>query len=350
MCSDLSGYTYSKYAEERSSVNANSKAFSIEASASVFGIGGSGGYSQSNSMLTEDQFNQFKETQSAYKQTTCSSSSSNSAFNSAVGAVSNIIDPTVSVSYTNCLKIYATGVQINQNNGIGSRSLSLDVQFVTNTAGAQAYITGIKYYGPALCDITGSSLPKGANVTFNFKLTPGYVYSIICTLPANTPADGGISDVYLSTTPGGTYHALLFHSTPVNQLTSLQNQIKSLSARKDSISIGAYYARMYPGGPVPMYTSESVLSSFVAPFNGNIIALSGQAKTNTPCNGCSFVLSVRKNGVEAIPPVKNFPLNGKGSVATSNKFSAGDQLSLWFGASTATYIEATGWMVLTFDQ
>ncbi len=364
MCSDLSTYKFDTYSKEHASSNANSRAFAIDASASVLGIGGSAGYSQSNSQMSSDQFAEFKKTQSAYKQTGCSSSSSNSAFNNAVSTVSNVIDPNVSTSYTNCLKVYATGIQITQNSGVGSRSLSIDIQFVTNNLGASAYITGIKYVGPAVCTLNGPSLPKGANTTFNFKLVPDAVYSVICSLPPTTPADGKISDVYLSTTPGGTYHALLFHSVPVDQLTSLQNQVRTLSAsvqnqvrtlsaRRDSFSIGAYYSGSYQGGPMKI-NRDPYSCDFVAPFRGTIVYLSGRATRggygDAVNPGGAFVLSVRNNDVEIIPAVTNFPLNGSGYKKTNVKFNAGDRLSIWFGVSEIGDMKVAAWMMLTYDQ
>jgi hypothetical protein len=228
MCSDLSGYTYDEYSSQIGSTQANSEAVNVNAAASYFGIGGSVGVDTSKSSLSQTQFNTFKSTQSAYRQTACGSSSSSNGFSDSVNSVSNVIDPSISASYTSCLKIYATGIQITQTTGVGSQSLSLDIQFVTNNLGAKAYMTGISFNGPATCKLKGPSLPKGATSTFQFKLIVDAVYTIVCQLQFSVKADGKITDIYLSTTPGGTYHALLFHSVPADQVTALQSQLVSI--------------------------------------------------------------------------------------------------------------------------
>ena len=80
MCSDLSGYSFMQYTQDSSSKQANSKSLQINAAASYFGIGASAGVGMSSSNLSENQFSQFKAAQSAYKQTGCASTSSQSDF------------------------------------------------------------------------------------------------------------------------------------------------------------------------------------------------------------------------------------------------------------------------------
>jgi len=167
---------------------ASSEAVNVNAAASYFGIGGSVGVDTSKTQLSETQFSTFKSTQSAFRQTAC-------GFSNAVSSLSSVIDPSVSASYTSCLNIYATGIQVTQTTGVASKSLSLDKQFVTNNLGAKAYMTGLTVNGPATCRLKGFSLPKGAATTFHFKLTVDAVYTLVCQLASSAKADGGITDV-----------------------------------------------------------------------------------------------------------------------------------------------------------
>lgn len=403
MCSDLSSYTYNKYKQELSSKKANSQAVKVNAAASYFGIGGSVGVDVSSSTMQENEFKQFKETQSAYKQTTCSSSSSKSDFSDAVSAISNVIDPTVSTSYTNCLKVYATGIQISQNTGVNSRSLSLDIQFVTNNLGAQAYMTGVKINGPGSCTLQGPALPKGATATFKFRLIVDAVYSIVCVLPASVRSDGGITDVYVSTTPGGTYHALLFHSVPTNQLSdikstvgiinrklaelasyadtnvkqldnkitnfntnvqTLSNTVISIENRHDYVNIGpaTYFGgRSYPGGFVSMYWGSGIKTNdYTVPFKGSVVGVSA----STVIDGAnSAVYDVRiyvngnllfatgnfaaKIGYTNSSPLPSYRTYAQGAFT----FNAGDVISTYINLSVfPTSVVSMVWLTLAYTK
>ncbi len=131
-----------------------------------------------------------------------------------------------------------------------------------------------------------------------------------------------------------------------------------------------YQADPYPGGPTPMSWADpgkpsdmtfasTDLYGFVAPFNGSIIGISGTAGTYDGCDElCSFVVSVRINGTEFIPPQKNFPMQtveqpGKGNItfdAGSFKFCRGDVISVYFGASRATAILASALLTIAWDR
>ena len=348
MCSDLSGYSYDEYSQQSQSGQASSEAVDVNAAASYFGIGGSVGVDTSSSHLSESQFDTFKSKQSAYRQTACASSSSSSAFNNAVNSVSSVIDPSVAASYTSCLKIYATGIQITQTTGIDSRSLALDIQFVTNNLGAKAYMNGLSFNGPATCKLKGFLLPKGAATSFHFKLIVDAVYTVFCQLPSSVAANGGITDIYLSTTPGGTYHALLFHSAPASrlaqiesqvaaatqqisaanqQISTLTTQVASLSAevamvttatKQDYVTLGpASYIRSsafnYPGGTVSMswpdatygfsYFTPDVTTSiygYTVPYEGSLVGISGSTAVDALATetGGTYTVHVFINGAQ----------------------------------------------------
>ena len=49
-------------------------------------------------------------------------------------------------------------------------------------------------------------------VSMNLELEPNAVYSLLCELAPGAPTDGGVTDVYLSTSVGGTYKGVLFRN------------------------------------------------------------------------------------------------------------------------------------------
>jgi hypothetical protein len=65
---------------------------------------------------------------------------------------------------------------------------------------------------------------------FTIDIIPNVNYNVFCTLLPTAPRDGKYSEIFINTNPGPTYHALMFHSTPFNQLASLKTQVSSSSA------------------------------------------------------------------------------------------------------------------------
>ena len=234
ICKDYSSYTYGQYQQDYASSSSSSTFVNFNIAANYFGIGGSVSGSKGSAQMTSDNFQSVQTSVTSSRLTQCSLSSSASeaagqdAFNNAVDAISQTVSPAVEQAYIQCLNLFASGVQVTQTTDIYSRSLSLDFKFVTTEQGATAQMTGKSIFGTATCSLKGKSLPKGATSSFNFTLIENNVYTVVCVLPSSVPADGGVTTVWISCTPGGSYRALLFHSPPVNQLAALQSQVTDL--------------------------------------------------------------------------------------------------------------------------
>jgi hypothetical protein len=78
---------------------------------------------------------------------------------------------------------------------------------------------------PSLASLQ-SHFHADVGTTFIANLTPNTYYSFFCMLPANTTADGGYTDVFIYTNPGGHFHTVLFHGVPANQLDALKYQAR----------------------------------------------------------------------------------------------------------------------------
>lgn len=154
--------------------------------------------------------------------------------------------------------------------------------------------------------------------------------------------------VYDDSYPGGTVSMIWNNTNPV---TSSFVEPQVLSGHADPsvpsgivfpVSIAITFKQRLP----------TSLYSFAAPAPGSIVGISGAAEAKE-CNDCggAFVISVRLNNVEIIPPTNNFPLPGRGSAqfsTNSHKFSRGDVLSVYIGASrVSSLLSAYAW--LTFE-
>ena len=238
ICESYSGYSYATYSSQSTVTNSGTQATNLDIAASFFGITASGSGGSSSSHLTETQFNQAMTQINAYQLTECAStnnvaqSTSSDAFTDALNTIAKTIDPNVYKAYISCLNLFASGVTVTQQSGIGQSNLALDFTFYTKEPGSTAYMTGINVQpnGSATCVINGQGLSSTATPILPFQLVENYVYSLVCSVSRYATLDGGVTDIYVATNPGGTYHALLYRYLPQSAISKYNTTITTLQS------------------------------------------------------------------------------------------------------------------------
>jgi hypothetical protein len=70
-------------------------------------------------------------------------------------------------------------------------------------------------------------LHDAANLqNFTINIIPNKNYNVFCSLILTAPTDGKYSDIFIATNPGPTFHAILFHAPPPDQLATLKTQVR----------------------------------------------------------------------------------------------------------------------------
>jgi hypothetical protein len=276
MCSYQSTYSYQHYVDDLHSFDQQSYSYatSVNAAACYIGafgacfIGGNAGLSTSGSQMSASQFSHFQSACQVYQSSSslCASTSGSNYNQQQFNQLIQTINPVVFDAYNSCLKLYATGLQIQTTSGINSQSLNFDLTYIPPLGSGTAQITGITIVPPNSATCQLSCLPpSGAGhhrrtllttkarsppprrsppplspppqsppppapppppASFPIGLIPNTVCSITCfTSPRVTPVDANYTDIYLHTSAALTYHSLLYHGVPSNQIRLLQSQL-----------------------------------------------------------------------------------------------------------------------------
>ena len=119
-----------------------------------------------------------------------------------------------------CLQLAAGGVKVTQTSGYVGNSLSFNIKFFPNAAGAWANFTGVTIYPPgsATCSVMGNGAAASNN--FVFKLEPFVMYSVDCQIVSNFSDIGStrnVTDVKISNSVSGVFSGLLYHASPLAQ-------------------------------------------------------------------------------------------------------------------------------------
>ncbi|KAG2489880.1 hypothetical protein HYH03_011682 [Edaphochlamys debaryana] len=247
--------------------------FDVAAKASYGIYGGGGSYKEGSS--SNDCGSQSSEAFTASNSAITSSSAE-------VAYLSQTVDPNIVAAYTACLDLYDEGVRISQKTGIGAKSFAVDIKFMPTQPGASATLTGVTIYpaGTAVCRMMGcastlttsslsaaaltdggDTLPAGVSTraaaaggnppprskspppkspppaakpttssctvssSMNFKLQPTAVHTIQCEVAGKVAPDSKITEVYISTSVGGTYRGMLYHNDNTTTLDALTQRV-----------------------------------------------------------------------------------------------------------------------------
>eukprot|EP00898_Chlorokybus_atmophyticus_P007837 jgi/Chlat1/8054/Chrsp73S07523 len=235
LCTYDSSYTYATYVADHSSQSTDSYARHIDATASQIGVwGASGSADWGDNHMTADQFSLFQNNAYEYKRTSCGASLASSSADASVQYINNWIDPNVISSWQSCVKNFATGTAIQSVNGVNGDSVTLNILFSSSVSGATASLNGysVTPTRAAVCTLFGPKVTTTAKTSLVFPLAPSVAYNVYCVINA-TQLTRAI-DVFVYTSPGGYYHAILYNAISPTQIARLQAQIVNLQAQVSS--------------------------------------------------------------------------------------------------------------------
>ncbi|KAG2452888.1 hypothetical protein HYH02_002232 [Chlamydomonas schloesseri] len=163
-----------------------------------------------------------------------------------------------------------------------------------------------------------SSDCPAVDVSMNLELSPTAVYSLLCELTPGAPSDGGYTEVYLSTSVGGTYKGVL--SRRANQ-----TQLEALAERLAQAENQAALAAQDVSGLRGLVAAQAALLKNVTAQLSAVLA-----------NATQEVARVRNLTTQAVTELRNYT-DSRLSNFTSNLQAAGGAAG---GAAAGTSVGA----------
>eukprot|EP00898_Chlorokybus_atmophyticus_P006766 jgi/Chlat1/7090/Chrsp57S06781 len=231
LCTYKSTYTFQQYQTDSSSSSASSTWRSVEAAANYMGVfGGSVGASWGDSHLSANQFKLFQQNAAEYQDHGCSASSSSASSSHDLKYINNWVDPNIISAWQSCVKNFATGTTIQSTTGVNGDSVALNIVFDSTVSGATASLNGysVTPAKAAACTLYGPKVTSSAQLSLVWPLATSVTYNVYCVINAT-----GLTravDVFIYTSPGGYYHAILYNAPAPAQLAKLQALVNQQGA------------------------------------------------------------------------------------------------------------------------